>query len=68
MEEAKKKLAVTNEGTPSTIDEVDDNMTPLEHVWKQIKVGHDEDGIPIGSPDRIDAMAKSTTEVPNGAA
>ena len=59
-------LAITNEGTPSMIDEVDDDMAPLGRVSKQKMVGHDEDGIPIASPNRIDAVAKSTMEDPTG--
>ena len=54
-------LAIVNEGTPSMIDEVDDNMTPLGAcVETDKKEVHDEDGIPIESPNRIDAVAKST--------
>ena len=70
VEEAKKQrgvraifevmasLAVADDGTPSMIDE--------EHVSKQIKVEHGEDGFPIGSPDRIDAVAQSNGGRPNG--
>ena len=77
VEEAKKKrevlaifevmadLAGTNEGTPSMKEEVDDD-TPMGHVSKHIKVGIDGDGVPIGSPNRIDDHAKSTTEDPMG--
>ena len=57
-------LASTHERTPSMIDEVDDDMAPLGHVSNFLKVGHDEDGIPIGSPNGIDAVAKSTMEDP----
>ena len=77
MEEARKKreirvhlfevmadLAIANEGTPSMIDEVDDDIAPLGHVSNQIKVEHDDDGIPIGSPNRIDSVAKTTMEDP----
>ena len=62
--EVMANLAIANEGTPSMIDEVDDDMVPLEHVSNQIKVEHDEDGIPIGSPNRIDSVAKFTMEDP----
>ena len=34
------------DGTPSMIDEVDDDNTPLGHVSQQTKVGIDEDGFP----------------------
>ena len=51
------------DGTPSMIDELDDNNTPLEHVSKE-KKSIDEDGIPIKSPNRIDDVAKSTMEDP----
>ena len=57
---------MANEGTPSMIEEVDDDMTPMGHVSEQREVGHDEDGIPIWSPNRIDAVAKSTIEDPMG--
>ena len=57
-------LAIVNEGTPSMIDEVNDDMVMLGHVSNQIKVEHDDDGIPIGSPNRIDSVAKSTMEDP----
>ena len=43
-------LAITNEETQSMIEEVDDDMAALEHVSKQIKLGHEEDGLPNGSP------------------
>ena len=42
------------------LGEVDDNMTPLGHVSKQMKVEHHEDGIPIGNQNRIDAVTNST--------
>ena len=66
MFEVTANLAAANEGTPSMIDEVDDDMAPVVHVSRQIKVGRDEDGIPNGSPKRIDSVAKSTTEDPMG--
>ena len=49
VEEARKKREarswlMANEGTPSMIEEVDDDMAPPRHVSKQTKVGHDEDG------------------------
>ena len=77
VEEAKKKqdvramfevmadVAGTNEGTPSMMEEVDDS-TPLEHVSTKFRVVHHEDGTAIGSPNRIDAVAKSTMEDPMG--
>ena len=46
------------------IDEVDADIAPLGHVSNQIKVEHDEDGIPIGCPNRIDSVAQSTMEDP----
>ena len=52
------------DGTPSMIDEVDDDNTPLGHVSQQTKVGIDEDGFPTGSPNSIDDVAKSTMEDP----
>ena len=65
--EVMANLVGATDGTPSMIDEVDDDMTPLVHVSKQMKKkGIDEDGIPIGSPNRIDDVAKSTTEKPHG--
>ena len=59
MDEAKKKrevraifevmanLAGAIDGTPS-MEDVDGNI-PMRHVSKQIEVGVDEDGVPIGS-------------------
>ena len=44
------------------IDEVDNNMLPLGHVSKWMQSEHDEDGIPIKSRNRIDAVAESTME------
>ena len=41
-------LAVTNEGTPSMIEVVDDDMAALGHVSKQTTLGHDGDGFPNG--------------------
>ena len=58
-------LAGALEGTPSMMDEVDDN-TPLGHVSKQLAVEHDEDGTPIGNPNTIDSVATSTMEDPVG--
>ena len=45
--------------------EVDDGVQ-VEHVSKHIKVRIDGDGISIGSPNRIDDHAKSTTDDPLG--
>ena len=45
-------LAGAIDGTPSKIEEVDDNTT-LAHVLKQLQVAHDEDGFPSGGPKRI---------------
>ena len=55
-------LAGDLEATPSMMD---DDVS-MRHVSKHIKVGIDGDGIPIGSPNRIDDHAKSTTEDPVG--
>ena len=48
------------EGTPLMMEDVGD--APMVHVSKQIKVGIDGDGILIGSPNRIDDHAQSTTK------
>ena len=48
------------------IEEVGDGVAALGHVSKQIKLGHEGDGFPNGSPKRIDSVAKSTTEDPIG--
>ena len=61
ISEVMANLAIATAGTPSMIDEVDDIMTPLGLVSNQMEVGHDEDGVPNGSPNRIDSVAKSTT-------
>ena len=75
VEEVKKKreakavsevvayLAGAIDGTPSMMEDVDDDV-PMVHVSGQIEVGIDGDGIPTGSPNRIDDHAKSTTEDP----
>ena len=52
-------------GDVEALEDVDDD-TPMEHVSKQIKVGIDGDGISIGNPNKIDDLAKSTTEDPLG--
>ena len=49
------------------VDEVvERENTPLGHVSKKTTVGVDKDGVPIGSPNRIDDHAKSTMEDPLG--
>ena len=77
VEEVKKKrevkavfevvayLAGAIDGTPSMMEDVDDDV-PMGHVSGQIEVGIDGDGIPTGSPNRMDDHAKSTTEDPLG--
>ena len=38
--------AITNEETPSMMEEVGDEMAALGHESKQIKLGHEGDGFP----------------------
>ena len=52
-------------GDVEALEHVDDD-TPKAHVSKQMKVGFDGDGISIGSPKKIDDLAKSSTEDPLG--
>ena len=54
-------LAGAIDGTPSMMEDVDD-ISLTGHASKQIKVGIDEDGVPIGSPNTFGDHAKSTTE------
>ena len=54
--------AITNEETPSIMEEVGDEMAALGHESKQIKLGHEGDGFPNERPKRIHSVAKSTTE------
>ena len=42
--EVMASLAITNEETPSMIEEVGDGMGALGHVSKQMKLGHEGDG------------------------
>ena len=56
--------AITNEETPSMMEEVNNEMAALGHESKQIKLGHDGDGFPSESPKGIHSVAKSTTEDP----
>ena len=58
--EAMADLGVAHEETPS------DDMTEFGHVSKQIKLGLEGEGLPHGSPKRVDSDAKSTTEDPMG--
>ena len=62
--EVMANLAGAIVGTPSIMEDVDDNA-PTGHVSKQIKEGINGDGVPIGSPKIVD-HAKSTTEDPLG--
>ena len=62
--EVMASLAITNEETPSMIEEVGDDMAELGHVSTQMKLGHEGDGFANGHPKRIDSVAKSTTEDP----
>ena len=59
-------LATAHEETPSMLDDVDNDMTELEHVSKSITLGSEGEGLPQGSPKRVDPVAKSTTKHPMG--
>ena len=72
VEEVKKKrelkavLEVMAKNLAGDIDATPTTMEDVGHVSKQIKVGIDGYGISIGSPNRSDDHAKSTTEDPLG--
>ena len=60
-------LAITNEGTPSMIEEVDDDMAALGHVSNRQLWDTTEMDFRMEAPrELIDSVAKSTTEDPMG--
>ena len=59
-------LTLTDAPTMMVDDVEESDNTPMGHVSTKMTVGVGEDGVPIGTPNRIDDHAKSTTEDPLG--